>query len=95
MAKKLLPTNTLLDLCRFGVSLKNEEVDTAARELMSWIVFSSLWDANTELNKEMMKRVLKLQTAHKNPQDFPADMEEESTEQEEDRQPDDSGPQVA
>ena len=56
-------TNSLLDLCRFGISLKNEQTDTAARELSSYIVANSLMDYQTSLPEVLELRVALLNDA--------------------------------
>lgn len=70
-------TNALLDLCRFGVSLKNEQADTAANELCSYIVFASLMDEVTELPEILLERVTILQDAKVHPELYPQDMFDE------------------
>lgn len=70
-------TNALLDLCRFGIGLKNEATDTAARELSSYIVFHSLLETNSTIPKELYSRVELLQKAVQNPADYPQDIFDE------------------
>lgn len=90
-------TNSLLDLCRVGISLKNEQTDTAARELSSYIVFSSLLEYKTNLPPELIERVVLLNDAvadhaisgSKYPQDL-FDEEEQVVEA-----PTEDGPQLA
>jgi hypothetical protein len=72
-----LSTLSLLALCREGIKLENEAIDTAARELGSWIVFSSLYEEFTEVSDELDKRVLLLEFAVANPSKYPKDMEDE------------------
>jgi hypothetical protein len=94
-----LPTNLLLDMCRFGVSLQNEAVDTAAREVVSWIVFDSLLKSETEVSDELYKRVKILEDAQAKPLKYPKDMEDEEGDPEQVDDPtlpeDDPGPMVA
>lgn len=71
-------TNYLLDLCRNGIMLKNESTDTAANELASYIVFSSLMDDDTNVPDELEPRVLLLITAKNNPAEFLVNMVEDA-----------------
>lgn len=88
-------TNSLLDLCRFGISLKNEQTDTAARELASYIVFASVLDYETNLPEELESRMSTLVDAKTDLEQgtgkYPRDMFDE----EEAPTPDEPGPLVA
>lgn len=70
-------TNDLLDFCRFGINTKNEAADTAARELLSYIVYHSLMETVSTLPKEMVERVELLQKVVQNPGDYPQDIFDE------------------
>jgi hypothetical protein len=90
-------TNSLLDLCRFGISLKNEQTDTAARELSSYIVANSLMDHQTSLPAILEERVALLNDAIADQAAgtgrYPVDIIEE--EEAEEPTPPDNGPMVA
>jgi len=90
-------TNSLLDLCRFGISLKNEQTDTAARELSSYIVANSLMDYQTSLPAILEERVALLNDAIADQAAgtgrYPQDIVEE--EEAEEPAPTDDGPKVA
>ena len=90
-------TNSLLDLCRFGISLKNEQTDTAARELSSYIVANSLMDYQTSLPAILEERVALLNDAIADQAAgtgrYPQDIVDE--EEAEEPTPPDNGPMVA
>lgn len=92
-------TNSLLDLCRFGISMKNEQVDTAAREVTSYIVFASVLEYETNLPEELESRLVLLREAVTDVEQatgkFPQDMFEEGEEPEVADVPPDDGPLVA
>lgn len=92
-------TNSLLDLCRFGISLKNEQTDTAAREMASYIVFASVLEHETDLPEELEPRLSLLQDAVIDNQHgtgkYPQDMFDEDEEPEVADTPPDDGPLVA
>ena len=94
-------TNSLLDLCRFGISLKNEQADTAARELASYIVFASVLDFETNLPQELESRLSLLQDARADHEQglgkYPQDMfdEVQAPEVVADETPDEPGPLLA
>jgi hypothetical protein len=69
-----------LDLCRFGISLKNDKADTAARELASYVVANSLLETNTELPEILVERVVILQDVAANAANYPQDMFDEEDE---------------
>ena len=83
-------TDFLLNLCRHGVKLQNQAADTAAREVLSWIVFSSLLEEETEVSDELNERVKLLKQAKMKPLEFPKDMEDEV-----EPEPEGDGPMVA
>ena len=90
-------TNSLLDLCRFGLSLKNEQTDTAARELSSYIVAHSLMEYQTSLPAILEERVALLNDAIADlaagGEKYPANIVEEV--EAEEPTPTDDGPMVA
>jgi len=91
-------TNSLLDLCRFGISLKNEQTDTAARELSSYVIAHSLLDYETSLPAILEERVALLNDAIADQAAgtgrYPQDIVEEEEEAEEPT-PTDDDPKVA
>jgi hypothetical protein len=90
------PTNSLLDLCRDGVSTLNEKADQAAREVSSYIVFASLLKHETVLPIELEPSLDVLVDVKKNPANYSQDMFEEDEEPAvDDVSPEEPPPQVA